>query len=64
MELEPPPLPLLHQRTHPIGRQGIRIRMLHHSTTIAVVIGKNMVKAQGPLTHLRHPQMHSTQKRT
>jgi len=31
-ELEPRPPPLLDQRTHPIGRQGIRIRMLHHST--------------------------------
>jgi hypothetical protein len=51
---KPPAPPLLDQRTHPIGRRGIRIRMLHH---------KNMTKAQGPPTHLCHPQMHSTQKR-
>jgi hypothetical protein len=62
-ELEPRPPPLLDQRTHPIGRQGIRIRMLHHNTTIAIAISKNMMKVQGPPTYLCHPQMHSTQKR-
>jgi len=62
-ELEPPPPPLLDQRTRPIGRQGIRIRMLHHSTTTAIVISKNTTKALGPPTHLRHSQMHSTQKK-
>jgi hypothetical protein len=62
-ELGPLPPPLLDQRTHPIGRQGTYLRMLHRSTTIAIVISKDMMKVQGPPTRLRHPQMRSTQKK-